>query len=315
MDYREFICAVEQQMNQKLTGGVKAALHTAVKNNGKERKGVLIETPGVNISPTIYLEEYYERYLQGASVERIVEEIIGFYGVIRQEKSWDYEKMLCYESVKERLVFKLVNTDKNRDYLEQIPHIAFLDLAVVFYILLEITEEGTASMTVTSSHIRHWGVQTGQLWEDAVKNVKQILPAEFFTMKFALSEFLGQKQGKESVSENLFIENTGCGDGMYVLSNPLRNYGAACIAYPHVAEMIGDILGSDYYILPSSVHEVIITPVNDAVVCSDLEEMVQEINETQVADEEILSDHVYCYRRNTGKLYIGPEQIPGRMIG
>lgn len=315
MDYREFTCAVEQQMNQKLTGGVKAALHTAVKNNGKERKGVLIETPGVNISPTIYLEEYYERYLQGASVERIVDEIIGFYGVIRQEKSWDYEKMLCYESVKERLVFKLVNKDKNRDYLEQVPHIAFLDLAVVFYILLEITEEGTASMTVTSSHIRHWGIQTGRLWEDAVKNVKQILPAEFFTMKFALNEFLRQKQGKESVSENLFIENTGCEDGMYVLSNPLRNYGAACIAYPHVTEMIGDILGSDYYILPSSVHEVIITPVNDAVACSDLEEMVKEINETQVEDEEILSDHVYCYRRNTGKLYIGPEQIPGRMIG
>ena len=65
MDYREFTCAVEKQMNQKMTGGVKAGLYTAEKNNGTERTGILIEIPGVNISPTIYLEEYYESYLAG----------------------------------------------------------------------------------------------------------------------------------------------------------------------------------------------------------------------------------------------------------
>ena len=60
MDYKEFTNAVQKQMNQRMEGGVQASLYTAVKNNGRERTGVLIETPGINISPTIYLEEYYE---------------------------------------------------------------------------------------------------------------------------------------------------------------------------------------------------------------------------------------------------------------
>ena len=65
MDYRTFTCAVEKQMNQKMTGGVKAGLYTTTKNNGKERTGILIESPGINISPTIYLEEYYDDYRNG----------------------------------------------------------------------------------------------------------------------------------------------------------------------------------------------------------------------------------------------------------
>ena len=60
---------------------------------------------------------------------------------------------------------------------------------------------------------------------------------------------------------------TARGTGSYVLSNKLRNYGAACIAYPHVLEMIGGILGTDYYVLPSSVHEVVIVPYCDNIHC------------------------------------------------
>ena len=69
MTYQEFVCAIETKMNQKLEGGVKAAQYTAIKNNGKVKKGLLIETPGVNISPTIYLEEFYQRFTDGESME------------------------------------------------------------------------------------------------------------------------------------------------------------------------------------------------------------------------------------------------------
>ena len=70
MNYREFTGAVEDQMNRRLEGGVRASLYTAVKNNGKERTGVLIETPGINISPTIYLEEYFENYQKAGTSGR-----------------------------------------------------------------------------------------------------------------------------------------------------------------------------------------------------------------------------------------------------
>lgn len=317
MDYRTFTDAVERQMNQKMTGGVKAGLYTAIKNNGTERTGILIETPGINISPTIYLEEYYQSYRQGTALDKIVDQILGFYSEIKQEQSWDYERILSYEGVKDRVVFKLINTVKNRKFLDSIPHIPFLDLAAVFYVLLEATEEGTAAMTVNKSHMEQWDVQTSDLWEDAARNSKRLLPAEFFTMSHALKEMLKENAccGEDVTAENLLSENICVRDGMYVLSNKYRNYGAACIAYPHIMEMIGGILKTDYYVLPSSVHEVVIVPCSGDIDTAELDEMVKDINDTQVADEEVLSDHAYLYDIKAGYLRCGTELMTGGLTG
>lgn len=317
MDYREFTCAVEERLNQKLTGGVKAGLYSTIKNNGTERTGILIETPGVNISPTIYLEEYYENYREGSSLECIADEIMEFYETIRQERSWDHEEILSYEGVKDRVVFKLINTARNRRFLRKVPHIPFLDLSIVFYVLLEATKEGTAAMSVTAEHIRRWGTKTDRLWADAVKNVRRLLPAELFTMEQAVKEIIRKNAGcgDGSCTENLLENAAGAHDSMYVLSNNLRNYGAACIVYPHMLELIGDILKTDYYVLPSSVHEVVITPCCRDMKGEELDDMVRDINETQVAEEEVLSDHAYLFERNTGKLRIRADCLAGRGIG
>ena len=301
MDYKEFVRAVEKQMNQRMMGGVKVSLYTAVKNNGKERTGVLIETPGVNISPTIYLEEYFESYLEGQPLGHIVGELIEFYENIKKEESWDCGRILTYDGVKDRIVFKLINTAKNRKFLSTVPHRMFLDLSIVFYVLFEATEEGTAAMDVSNNHARQWNVGTETLWQDAVRNARKLLPAEMMTMNCALKEMLRKSCGQTPQTENLLLGAGKERDGMYVLSNSLRNYGAACIAYPHIMETIGEILQEDYYILPSSIHEVVIVPYTREISRREMDDMVRDINETQVADEEVLSNHVYLYERSTGR--------------
>lgn len=317
MNYREFTDAVKKQMNQRMEGGVQASLYTAVKNNGKERMGVLIETPGVNISPTIYLEEYYESYLKGRNLGQIVDEIIHFYNSIRQEESWDCERLRSYDGVRDRVVFKLVNTAKNRKFLDMMPHRSFLDLSIVFYVLLEATSDGTAALAVSNSHAEQWKVCADTLWADAVRNAKRLLPAEFVTMDHALKEILGENTGiaDRGESGNLLLGDVREKDGMYILSNSLRSYGAACIAYPHILEMIGEILQTDYYVLPSSVHEVIIVPFSPGLDSRELDEMVREINVTQVAEEEVLSSHVYLFKRDMGTLCNGNAQQTGRAMG
>ena len=318
MNYREFAGAVEKQMNYKLEGGVRASLYTAVKNNAKERTGVVIESPGINISPTIYLEEYFEDYLKGKNLEIIVSEILGFYDSIKQEASWDCERLRSYDGVKQRIVFKLVNTMKNRKFLDTVPHRSFFDLSIVFYVLFEVTEEGTAAMTVSDSHAKQWKVTADILWADAVRNVRRLLPAEFVTMNHVLREMLmekGENTGHEKEDGNLLPGNNSERDGMYILSNVLRSYGAACIAYPNILEMIGEILQGDYYILPSSVHEVVVVPYSAGLDIAELDEMVREINVTQVAEEEVLSNHAYLYRRSTGMLCGGNARRKGRAAG
>src|SRR5699024_7535782 len=128
-----------------------------------------------------------------------------------------------------------------------------------------------------------------------------ILPAELFTMRHALNEIVGSAEAG-SDEGNLLDGGDGERDRMYVLTNRMRSYGAACIAYPYIPGMIGETLGSDYYILPSSVHEVMIVPACGGLDGEELEEMVREINATQVAEEEVLSDHIYYYERRTGCL-------------
>lgn len=317
MNYREFTDAVEKEMNQKMTGGVKVSLHTAVKNNGKERVGVLIETPGINISPTIYLEEYYESYRKGRKFAQIVDEIINFYNSIKKDQSWDCEGLRNYENVRERVVFKLVNTAKNRKFLNTVPHRTFMDLSIVFYVLLGAADNGTAALAVSDSHAEQWKVCADALWTDAVRNVRKLLPAEFVTMNYALKQMLREHAGQEvpEERENLLLEHAGERDNMYILSNSLRSYGAACIAYPHILEMIGEILRTDYYVLPSSVHEVIIVPYSAGLDSRELDEMVQEINITQVAEEEVLSSHAYLYQRSTGTLCSGNRKQAGRVTG
>ena len=159
MTYIEFADAVEKMMNKKMKGGVSASLYTAMKNNGKERTGILIEMPGINISPTIYLEEYYESYVAGRKIEQIVDDIKQLYEEIKQEKPWDCESFRDYEGVRNRIVFKVINTAKNRKFLRTVPHLAFLDLSIVFYVLVDVSEEGTAAMVVNRSHADTWKVQ------------------------------------------------------------------------------------------------------------------------------------------------------------
>lgn len=88
MTYIEFADAVEKMMNKKMKGGVRASLYTAMKNNGKERTGILMKCPGSIFLPTIYLEEYYESYVAGRKIEQIVDDIKQLYEEIKQEKPW-----------------------------------------------------------------------------------------------------------------------------------------------------------------------------------------------------------------------------------
>lgn len=309
MNYIDFVRAVAEEVNRQLEGGVRASIYSAEKNNSTEKTGILIESPGINISPTIYLEEYYESYLKGNSLADTADDVINFFNLIRRKQSWDEESILTYEGVKEKIVFKLVNTEKNRDYLEGVPHLPFMDLSIVFYVLLEVNKEGTAAMNVLNEHLQLWNVDTDILWEDAVVNCRKLLPAEFFTMEHALREMIDYESdcGDDRQGMNLFEENALNGDGMYVLTNKYRSNGAACIAYPHITEMLGRIIRSDYYILPSSVHELIIMPYSEVLNCNDINAMIREINATQVADEEVLSDHVYYYDRKTGKVSADKE--------
>ncbi len=293
MEYQEFLSVIERKMNVKLSGGMHVSLHEAVKNNGEVKKGILVESPGINISPAFYLEEVYQRYQSGDTVDQIVDELLNCYQQVRCRKCMDTSKLETIEGVRDQIVFKLIHSEKNRELLKEIPHREILDLSLVFYLIVDMEEKSTATILIRKEHLELWGVDEEKLFAYACENVQRLIPAQLFFMQEIIEESIGKERKKPT---NLFQhpENKKQ-EYMYVLTNSLRSLGAAVLFYPGVQRKIAQIVRGSYYVIPSSIHEVIVIPVTGSFTQKELDNMVFEINQSVVEPEEVLSDHVYVY--------------------
>ncbi len=289
MTFYQFVKAVESNVQREVASGVSVSVHTAQKNNGVCRKGISLSERGSNISPTIYLEEYYRQFQKGYSVEDVVQEILLLYRKIRFPKPWKEEALKDYPVLKNRILYRIVNRQANRELLKKVPSVPYLNLSIVFHVLLEINTCGIATMPVRNEHLMMWKVTCEEIYKQACQNTQKIFPCDFKSMRAMIAEFTGVEDKKRE-------------DEMYVLSNEIRSFGAAAILYPGCLEKIRNYLGEDYYVLPSSVHEVIIVRKSAAPDKKYLNEMVSEINESQVEAEEVLSDNAYFYSAGQGRL-------------
>lgn len=285
MTYSEFLDAVVSFVRENVPSDREISLHTIVKTNDTILDGLMIAEPEKNIAPTIYLNEFYDRYLSGTPLDAVFEQILSAYEVSIPGADLDVSFYTDYEKVKTRVACKLVNLDRNRKFLRDVPYLRFLDLAVVFYCLLCETDQGSATVLVKKSHLDLWGVTVEELFAQAKWNTPRLL-------SFRLDDM-----------NTLFADETNSAlpspSRMFILSNRLRLNGASCLLDEDLMAAIAEEHRSSYYVLPSSVHEVILL-FQERKVESDgpLQRMVREINRTKVADDEVLSDRLYYYDRS-----------------
>lgn len=299
MDYQNFLSAVERGMNERLSEDITVRIHTTVKNNGLKKQGITIEKKDVNISPTIYLEEFFSQYQKGRSLEEILKKIDHFYHEVRYEESLDVEAIQNYANLKDKVMFKLINKEKNQALLETVPYVEYQDLVLVFYVLLDIRKGGSATITVTNAMMKQWGVEVKDLYELAQMNGRRLLPATLIPIQEVIDELVNIYCAEDENTP----EEAEVVDEMYVLSNEIRSLGAAVIAYDHVLEMIAEELKSGFYLIPSSIHEMIVIVESENTYRKAIDETIVEVNETQVEPDEILSNHAYYYDRVSKTLY------------
>lgn len=260
------------------------------KNNGLILEGIVIIAPNRNLSPTIYLNGFYEQYLNGREFEDIIENIADIYNKNLPDEDFDVECFTDWNRVKENIVFTLVNYERNSDLLSQVPHMKFLDLAIEFKFLLPTESSESATILIRNEHLDFWNVSLNELYEVAKVNTPEKLEAELKNILSLIPELLGEElQGIPEAP-------------MYVLTNTKQLNGSACILYENVLKRFADKIDSDLYILPSSVHECILLPVDFRMSKAELKEMVESVNATQLAPEEFLSDNVYYYDRKNCKI-------------
>lgn len=292
MNYQQFVMALKTKVADILGESATVTIHTALKNNGYERVGLTISEKHINLSPTIYLEEYFKYFEDDDSIDDIADSILHVYREVRFDHSWQVHTISNFEIIKEKIVYKIIHAPQNEVLLKTLPSLPYLDFAVVFYILFEVDDNGTATIPVTEDLLRLWNTSLKKLFHIAMKNTPKLLPPVFKPMRIVVEELLGHPYDEDLQDDDI----------MFVLTNPLRSLGAACILYDNVLLHIGNFLKENYYVLPSSIHEVIIIPESQAPGKETLNDMIAEINETQVAIEDVLSNHVYYYDRELEEL-------------
>ena len=291
MEYKEFVEYIKMNAGYIAGEGGNITINHVIKNNGCEMDGLVIMEKGKDIAPTIYLDSFYELYTNGENIKNIIRQIEVIYEQNKNNVTFDVNILKHFDTIKDKIVYKVVNYRSNEKLLEQVPHKRILDLAVVFYCLLDNEYGRSATALIYNNNLKNWNVTIDDVYKAALKNTPDLLHSKISSMA-ALFEKCGVNVDGEEVDLKDYVPSD-----MYVLTNESKLNGAACILYENVLYDFAQKLGADLYILPSSVHEVILLPKLSMLEKDELVNMVKEVNTEGVAADEVLSDHVYEYNR------------------
>lgn len=291
MEYKEFVEYIKMNAGYIAGEGGNITINHVIKNNGCEMDGLVIMEKGKDIAPTIYLDSFYELYTNGENIKNIIRQIEVIYEQNKNNVTFDVNILKHFDTIKDKIVYKVVNYRSNEKLLEQVPHKRILDLAVVFYCLLDNEYGRSATALIYNNNLKNWNVTIDDVYKAALKNTPYLLHSKISSMA-ALFEKCGVNVDGEEVDLKDYVPSD-----MYVLTNESKLNGAACILYENVLYDFAQKLGADLYILPSSVHEVILLPKLSMFEKDELVNMVKEVNTEGVAADEVLSDHVYEYNR------------------
>lgn len=279
-----------------------------VKNNDTHLEGVVIKRTYESVSPTYYMNGYYiDGYTEEATAQAIYDSYIKEQKVQLDAMEKLVSQLSDYEKMKDKICFKLVNTDMNKEFLKDAPHLKFNDeLSLCFYIQLR----PDATITIHNKFINIWNLGKNdaekQLYEVAQRNTMRIHPPVLDNMAYVLG-YISDVDGIEELEG--FKEMVESQFPIYVLTNETKVYGASTIAYNNgqlledCRQAIENRTGKDVpalVIIPSRIHEVMILPADDIDDINEIREMIKDMNLTEVQPEERLSNNVFGYSKQDG---------------
>lgn len=262
-----------------------------LKSNGVRLYGLSIVEPTSNTSPVIYLESFFERFLDTDNWAGTVKDILEFYRDNRVEDSFDMKWFCDFSQIRDNLFYRLINYDKNQELLSMVPHTRFLDLAKIYYADCQIGETA-GSILIYHRHMKEWDITEDELITAAEENTPRLYPANLHS----ICDTLGLDD-----DINLILEMS---IPMFVLSNTGNHNGAAAVCYKDILERFSQKVDDDLVIIPSSIHETMLLPLQKSNSIEALREIVYDSNRTMLEPSEFLSDNVYLYSRKDRQLII-----------
>ena len=284
MNFEEFKNWAEENIKFFLPESYRDAkidIHDVVKT-GMSYTGMTVRNEDQSIAPAINLNASYEAYEAGKPLYAVGHDMAEI--VQTKQPELNTGIFSSYDSVKKNLFIRVCNTQENSEMLKNVPHTDVEDLSVTYHVMVDARESGLASATVTNAMIDSFGISKEQLHEDAVRNSQEILPARMDSM-------MNMLMGLSGMDDAEYEFGMMAPPSMMVVTNQIGINGASAFFYPDSMDKISEQLGGNYFMLPSSIHEVIAVPAGDKDY-RDLESMVKQINMMQVAKVfELASKH------------------------
>lgn len=283
MNFEEFKAWVKENITSKdWKETSQVEISVVKKNNGVSKAGLSIREDEHDVSPLLYLDDYYIHYQNGELLENIIRNIRADYDKKVQMAAVKIPNLQEFENIRGRVIYRLVNYEKNKEILEDCPHIRLYDLAVTFRWVARIDDVGVSTSLITNKQVKEWGVSVNDLVLAARQNTPRLFPAQIIDMEEMLAGM---------VSFILYPSTIP----MYILTNKQELNGASALLYGDILKDFANKKGADMYILPSSIHEVIMVPADRINDPTKLLSIVHDANTTVVSIGDVLSDSVYYY--------------------
>ena len=292
MDFEEFKERLTEDLKQDLYERTGNEHYIDVTNVNKLQnvsyEALTIRPENSPVGVNLDVQSLFEAYEKSGDYDRVIDTAIdtvvkGF----ENQPSFNIQDFTNYDVMKEKLSIQVVATERNTEMLANIPHKEIEDMSMVCRFIVDAGPAGQGSILVNNAMLDTFGITKEQLFEDAVKYAPEIKPSEIRSMLDIMIETLGIAVNQRDLGGEV--------DTMYVATTTDKTNGAGIIAYPGFMDVAAEKVGGDFFLLPSSVHEVIIVPDNGEMNFRDLEAMVREVNANEVAPQDQLSDHVYHY--------------------
>lgn len=292
MTYNQFLNYVKEQSVYEFDHPeeYKASINHVVKNNSVELDGICLHRAGDTLSPTVYLNHFYEEYLEGRPLHSILSEIATTLSSEVPELEVNTSLYDNYDAIRHQIIFRLVNYERNEELLTSCPYLPFCDLAITFRWLVHSDSSGIASALITNKEMELWNITLEELYQTASINTRRLFPATIQPIQQLLSEYLD----KDADIQEL-LDQTPDELQLFILSNEPRINGSTSMIYDGILADFAKKIKKDLYILPSSIHEVLLMPATKEIEEQALLNLVRDANRTVVGLPDILSDSIYRF--------------------
>lgn len=290
IEYYDFLIKVQNKIWEYLpnSNDLKINLLQVSKNNGIYLDGLTFinkNKSDKSCHPIIYLNDYYAKYLSGVPLDKIIKEIANLYiancNINNNNFKIDYNDIYS-------IFLSVVNTDYNKKNLENIPHIKFQDISIIYRFLVTEDRENIVSFILTNEILNKSlikDISLNELYDTALSNTIRLFGITVRPLTMTNSN-----------PSNTNIIKIDKAEKVHVVTNQYGIYGANLILINKIFEEIASEINHDLYIIPSSIHELLVMPYDGQI--NVYKEMLKNINSNFVDSKDILSNNIYHYRRS-----------------